>query len=809
MVGAGSPQVICIGSNVTLSGSGALTYTWDNNVLDGVSFSPNMTNLYTVTGTDTNGCVNTAQTTVTVNMLPVLAVTPSNVLCFGGTGSVVLSATGSGPFTYGGDPTQNLLPGTYTYTATSIDGCISVPVSINITQPQAALSLSTTQIDVDCFGNNSGSIDLTPAGGTSQYSYAWSNNTTLEDPTNLTAGSYNVTVTDANGCTSTTSAVITEPLAPLTLTATQVNMGCLNSGAGSIDLTPAGGTSPYNYAWSNNTTAEDPSNLAAGNYTVLVTDSHGCTNTLQQTIIEYALPNVNAGPNVAICIGNPVTLTGSGALTYTWDNGVNDGVSFNPNNTATYTVTGTDVYGCVNTDQVVVTVNALPIVNPGNNQTVCAGTLVMLAATGASTYTWSNGVPNGTPMVANNSGVFTVIGVDVNGCIDTAQFTLTVNTAPTIAIAGGNSVCQLSTLNLSANSPNAYGGVWSTANGQGTFAPNLSNANVTYTPSANDPATVTFTYTAFNQCGTTASNTTVSVLASPSLNAGQNVTACSGANVTLNATSNAPVSWNNNVTNGVAFPAQLGQTTYTATATGANGCTVTDQVSVNGLATPSINGGDDQTICAGESIVLYATGGITYTWSNGVVNNVPFIPSVSGTYTVSGTGSNGCSGQDAVTVTVNAVPNAAAVAVDPITLVATPAGQTYQWINCTLDEVIAGAVNDTLVASANGSYAVIVTNASGCSDTSDCMIVDKVGLYFPSSSIIALYPNPTDGKVTLELPGEDGAHAFIYDAQGKLIYEFSNAKNGQQFDLSKLSTGVYTFRVTYFNLTHIEKVVKQ
>ncbi|NBP30587.1 MAG: T9SS C-terminal target domain-containing protein, partial [Flavobacteriia bacterium] len=192
-----------------------------------------------------------------------------------------------------------------------------------------------------------------------------------------------------------------------------------------------------------------------------------------------------------------------------------------------------------------------------------------------------------------------------------------------------------------------------------------------------------------------------------------------------------------------------------------------------------------------------------------VINNVPFVPTVSGNYTVSGTGGNGCVGQDVVNVTVNALPNASASFIDPITMVASPAGLSYQWINCTLNENIAGAVDDTLAVTANGSYAVIVTNASGCSDTSDCIIVDKVGLYLPSASVIALYPNPTDGKVTLELPGEEGASAMVYDAQGKLIYEYRQAKNGQQFDLSKLSTGVYTFHIQLNDMHHIEKVVKQ
>ena len=353
------------------------------------------------------------------------------------------------------------------------------------------------------------------------------------------------------------------------------------------------------------------------------------------------------------------------------------------------------------------------------------------------------------------------------------------------------------------------GGFWATTNGNGVIAPNVSNNAVVYNAGLNDPASVTLSYVAFNQCGSSTANTTINILPIPNVNAGTDVTICATNPVTLNATSSGSVVWNNGVLNGVAFAAAGGSNNYVATATAANGCTNTDTVLVNGLALPQVNAGLDQSICAGEFVTLTASGAISYAWNNAVVDGIPFAPNATSSYTVTGTGANGCTNQDNVTVTVNAVPNAVAIAVDPVTLVATPAGQSYLWYNCATAQAIVGAGNDTLIASANGSYAVIVTNANGCSDTSDCMIVDQVGLFFPTSAVIALYPNPTSDFVTLELPAEDGAFAYVFDAQGKLIYEVENAKNGQQFDLSRLSTGVYTFRITLNNLSHIEKVVKQ
>ena len=266
----------------------------------------------TITYNAANGCSTTAQ--FTVYPQPLLTVTPSNVLCFGGSGSVTLNASGANaPYTYGGSPTQNLAPGTYTYTATSTNGCVSLPVSITITQPANALALSTTQVNVLCFGNSTGSVNLTVTGGTAPYTYLWSNNGTVEDPTGMASGTYTVTVTDANGCTAQTTVTITQPQAPLALSTTQVNVGCFGNSTGSVNLTVTGGTAPYTYLWSNNGTVEDPTGMAAGTYTVTVTDANGCTAQTTVTITQPQAPLALSTTQVnVLCFGNS---TGSVNLT--------------------------------------------------------------------------------------------------------------------------------------------------------------------------------------------------------------------------------------------------------------------------------------------------------------------------------------------------------------------------------------------------------------------------------------------------------------------------------------------------------------
>ena len=673
-------------------------------------------------------------------------------------------------------------------------------------------------VNIPCPGSTF-NLSSTATNGGAPYTYAWtvlSGSATLSaaniaNPTAVvnTDATLQLTVTDVCGTvvTSTVAANIDEN--PITITPANSAI-CINS---STTLTAANGS---NYTWTptNDLSASNTAVVIANptstvTYTVNGTYGIGCSGSTNTTVTVNPLPVVNAGLDQTVCLNTPVVLNAAGATSYTWNNNVSNGVAFTPASTTVYTVTGTDANGCVNQDQVTISVNGLPGVSAGQDFAICNGFGATLTGNGANTYTWNNNVNNGVVFFPNTTQSYVVTGTGANGCSNQDTITITVNNTPVVSLTNGGSSCANGTVALSATTTNAYGGFWSATNGGGVLSPNVSNSNVVYNANPSDPSTVNFTYVAFNQCGSTTASTSISVLSLPTVNAGLNQTACANSNVTLTATSNGTVVWNSGLLDGVAFLAAQGTTSYIATATGANGCTNTDTVTVTGLALPNVGAGQDQTVCAGESVTLNGSGANSYAWNNNVIDGVPFPPTATGQYSVTGTGSNGCSNQDNVNVTVNALPNAIVISADPVTLVASPAGATYQWINCATGQAIADADNDSLVATSNGGYAVIVTNASGCSDTSECTIVDQVGIYFPESAFIGLYPNPTNGIVTLELPADDGAIANVFDSQGKLIMSISNAKNGEQFDLSTLSTGVYTFRVTLNNLTHIQKVVKQ
>ena len=140
-----------------------------------------------------------------------------------------------------------------------------------------------------------------------------------------------------------------------------------------------------------------------------------------------ASPIVDAGADTTICNGASVTLSGSGASTYTWDNGVTDGVAFMPSTTTMYTVTGSDTSACQGTDSVTVTVNALPTVDAGADVSVCDGNSVTLSGSGASTYAWNNGISDGVAFTPSVNDTYIVTGTDVNGCQGTDSVSVPVN----------------------------------------------------------------------------------------------------------------------------------------------------------------------------------------------------------------------------------------------------------------------------------------------------------------------------------------------------------------------------------------------
>jgi hypothetical protein len=373
----------------------------------------------------------------------------SSVNCFGNnTGAIDLTVTGgTSPYSYlwsNGATTQdltNISAGVYTVNVTDANGCTIANNALSVTQPTAALSTGFNVTDVSCFGNASGAITLTVNGGTLPYSYQWSNGSTQQNLINVPVGTYTVTVTDANGCTSGVASMqITQPSAALSMNNAIDDVNCFGGNTGSIDLTINGGTMPYSFVWSNGATTEDLTNVAAGTYTVTVTDAQGCTagnSTLSIQQPAAALTSNVTGTVPVACYGNStgsidLTITGgTSPYSYSWSNGATTQDLTNISS-GTYTVSVTDAQGCSSTIASITITQptaglSASVASTGN--VACNGggngsvDLTVAGGTSPYTFTWSNGA---TTEDINNlyAGTYNVSITDANGCTATSSATV-------------------------------------------------------------------------------------------------------------------------------------------------------------------------------------------------------------------------------------------------------------------------------------------------------------------------------------------------------------------------------------------------
>jgi hypothetical protein len=301
----------------------------------------------------------------------------------------------------------------------------------------------------------------------------------------------------------------------------------------------------------------------------------------------------------------------------------------------------------------------------------------------------------------------------------------------------------------------------------------------------------------------------VTVGQAPTVSGGNNQAVCAGNSVTLSGTGAATYTWNNNIQDGVAFTPITTQT-YAVIGTAANGCTDTATVTVSVNAAPDVNAGQDQSVCEGSSVTLTGAGATNFAWNNNVQNGVPFTPTVTQTYTLTGTNAVGCSATDQVTVTVNQAPT---VSLGPdtvvcennfpyqITATGTP-GATYSWDN--------GSTGNPISVATAGLYTVTITDNNGCTSTDDIIIESDpcAGIIEQGMSII-LYPNPFNENVQITSTESIDAQLEVYGSDGRIVYAMR--MNGQHATLSlaNLARGNYMVKIVNNGTTHVTKLVKQ
>ncbi len=439
--GITSTDIKCFGANdgiARVTGvSGGCSFLWNNGAttqqIAGLSAGT-----YSVSVTH-NGITESFTTQIHQPDSVSAQLSATNVKCYGdASGKINLEINGGIPpysFLWNtGQTTKDvsgMVAGTYTVTITDANGCAKSK-SKSVTQPSAALSAAISSVqNVNCFGENSGIISTIVSGGTSPYSYNWSNGNSNSTLQNIPAGNYSLTVTDANGCTKLVTSSVSQTQSALSVTFDSIHhINCFGGTNGFISIKPAGGTSPYAYEWNNGTWQNNLSNLKSGSYTCNVTDAKGCRKVETVALTQPASPvslSISVANHVSCFGGNDGAInlsasSGTPPYQFAWSNGA---VSQNIQQLGygTYTVTVTDAHQCAQTVSANITQPASPlsVTSEVKNITGCGNEsngeidITALSGTAPYKYLWSN---QSTSEDLKNipAGNYSVMVTDASGC---------------------------------------------------------------------------------------------------------------------------------------------------------------------------------------------------------------------------------------------------------------------------------------------------------------------------------------------------------------------------------------------------------
>jgi hypothetical protein len=775
-----TPTVICSGQSSTLSagasgGSGSFTYLWMPGSMTSAStsVSPTVTTTYTVTATDANACTAVTVLTVSVNPLPAVALSGTNHFCPGGSTLLTGTSGGTSQWYLNGvaivGATSNTylatMPGVYNMIKTNTNGCFdssATGITVTVDTPPSISSITSTP--VACFGDNNGSATVT-ATGTPSLTYAWApSGGTGTTESGLSAGTYTVTVTDGNTCTSTATVAVTSPTALVT-TPSQVNVTCFGGSDASATVTVSGGTAGYTYLWTPTlpSTASN-SNLIAGTYSCLVTDANGCTSTATFNITEPA--PVAVSQTVTICNGDSIVV---GSSVYT--------------TAGTYMDTLASVLGCDSTVTTSLMVNPVPSVINVTNAAVCdSGSVVLNAnASGGANLTWysdsaltvniNSGNSYSTPMLYSTTTYY--VQADSAGCYSSVSpVTVTVNTGA-VTVNQSLSLCFGDSVTIGSSTYYASGVYADTISSGGCDS--IINSTITVMPQITATQTLTICSGQAVVVGMNSYNTTGIYM--------DTLTAMNGCDslVTTDLTVTLPDSSAQAVTvcNGQSY--SIGSNTYTTsgvyadTLTNMSGC---DSVVTTTLTVlPANTFTQNITLCAGDSIA--------------VGNNVY---SAAGTYNDTIADMNGCDSLITTVVSINNVDVSVSVTGFGGTLNSNASGPNTSWLwyNCQDNTAIISATMQSYTPNANGNFAVIVTQ-NGCQDTSTCFNITNVGVDEHNNGAFNLYPNPANNFVTIE--AQSGAQIIIFDALGNQVDAVNTTSDRTDLSLQNYASGIYLVKV--------------
>nr|MBP6091184.1 SprB repeat-containing protein [Crocinitomicaceae bacterium] len=807
-------NISCFNGNnggATITGTGGVgpySYLWNNG-----STLSNPTNLIagnnTVTITDANQCVVIDTIILTQPSEIQLSESHQNISCFGGSnGTINLAVTGgTAPYTFSwsnntnSQNLSNLSIGTYTVVVTDTNGC-SKSLSVTLTQPTAPLSSSDTHVDILCKSFSTGGIDLTVNGGTTPYNYLWSNGQTTQDIDSLLSGTYSVSITDANSCLYYDTIQLTEPSNALSYTSIVTSINCYGDATGAINITPAGGTAPYTFVWTNAATTEDIDTVLTGNYQLTITDAHLCVLTtdtinIPQPLAPIALTAVidavkcHNGSDGAI---NLSVTGGTAPYSYTWSNGqiAQDIDSLILGN---YEVIVLDSKGCSDSSTYQVTQPVMPLtLGITHTDALCVGgtqgtiDLTVTGGTSPYNYLWNN-FKTTPDLDSLNQGFYYVLVTDANGCNDTISATvLDPNNSMILSIVKTDVQCFAGsdgTINLSIQyGTPGYAYAWNT----GATSQDLNNLPIgTYAVDVTDTNSCgAFISVVINQPATPVSGTISSVdvlcrtLATGSVD----------VNVAGGITPYTYI-WTNNQTSQDIQNLTAGN--YSVTIKDSHNCililsdTIFEPATVVSATENHVN-----VKCFGfntGAIDITPAGGVgnyTYSWSNSeTTQDIDTL--IAGNYLITITDGNNCILPVSVTITQPIAPLSLTTAITNVSCFGgsngvvnlTPSGgtipYTYFWSDSTS--------NQDLVNYPFGTYSVVVTDTNNCVDSIIGIITQPTLLVINGSTTPVICHGDATGTATVVANGGTPSYSYLWS-------------NGDQNALNDtIATGSYTVLV--------------
>jgi large repetitive protein len=809
---------ICNGSTATLSttGSSAGTYSWSGG---SASVSPVATTTYTLTVTDAIGCQQTSPVTVTVTPNPVVSITEGLALAICSGNTQALTATGATSYSWSSGQTSSAISITpsattvYTVTGTT-NGCsdtesatitVATTPTVSITQAPAATVCLGLPISLNATSSNVATTYVWSSGGTS-----------ATESVTPAAGTTSYTVTGtANGCPATATVSVSTLALPIANAGLDVTR-CVTSGPTILNST---GSSAGTYLWSEGSVTPSIAVSPVGpltTYTLTVTNAQGClaTDDVVVSTVAALVVSITEGTSINVCAGSPITLTGSGATTYSWSSGESTpSITVTPTSSGTYTLTG-NAGVCIDTETVTVTMNSLPTLQtaPASVASNCltpTGELNAVAINGAPaiTYSWTNStsvvVGTAQNLTAVPAGSYSLAVVDGNGCAQSFGPFSVVNanapSAPVITTSDAtNCIGASTTMVASVTNPTATY-AWT-----GPLAFTSAVATVTLTsvvPTNAGNYCVTATVAG---CESVPACENIQILSPPTIQAltlDGDTTICSNSSFTMTASGGATYSWSG--PNAFSAPGQTATFnvnatnagTYTVTGTDANGCVNTKSIIISELPLPTLTATADQIVyCLDGTGNLSASGAVSYTWTgpNAFTSSSqnlmisPLTANEEGQYIVTGTDAEGCKNTDTLLLDIVTdfivSANASATAVcpgSPFTINATGGG-LYSWIGPNnFSTTNASTTFNSSEEINSGTYVVTVTNAQGC--TAKDSVDVSVGTGGDCLEIPTLVTPNEDGHndawVIKGIENFKNAEISIFNRWGTEIYRTSSYTN--------------------------------